>query len=93
MKQIIKIAHLVIFILLCEVSYAQTKQTQQAVVKTPERRNVNGQITPAKYWDNATVTVMTAGESSKQSYVSGKGGKVGFPAPKPFYVVGVSANK
>lgn len=68
-------------------------QTQQGIVKTPTRRNVDGTMTKGQYIQNATVTVLFANSKTKQSYVSGSQGKFSFPAPSPYYISSVTAKK
>lgn len=68
-------------------------QTQQGVVKTPTRRNVNGTWTKGQYIANATIGILFANNNAKQSYRSGNQGKFSFSVASPFYVTSVVANK
>lgn len=69
-----------------------TAQTQQGVVKTPTRRNVNGSWTQGQYIPKATIGVRFAKNNAHQSYVSGNHGNFSFAAASSYYITSVSAN-
>lgn len=85
-----RIGVFLLFIMFCISIYAQT---QQGIVKTPTRRNVNGTMTQGQYIPNATIAVMLVNNNTKQSHVSGNRGKFSFYAPSPYYITSVTAQK
>lgn len=82
---------LAILVLFAFASFVSA-QTQQGVVKTPTRRNVNGSWTQGQYLSKATVGVRFTKNNARQSYVSGNQGKFSFAVSSPYYITSVSAN-
>lgn len=80
---------LILFFITYTLSFAQT---QQGVVKTPTRRNVNGLWTQGQYISQATVGVRFTKNAANQSYVSGSQGRFSFSAASSYYITSVSAN-
>ena len=82
-----------LFLILSFACGIANAQTQQGIVKTPTRRNVDGTWTQGQYLSNATISIRLTKNDAEQHYVSGNQGIFSFPAPSPFFVTSVVANK
>ena len=82
-----------LFLILSFACGIANAQTQQGVVKTPTRRNVDGTWTQGQYLSNATISIRLTKNDAEQHYVSGNQGIFSFPAPSPYFVTSVVANK